>query len=902
MKMSKQNNFQNKSEVPDVGEILNEIPGGVAIYQLEDTLRTITYSDGLPKMQGYTKEEYDAIIQNGLIDIVYEEDRALLKEAIDLSVKDNAPIHISCRVYCKNGQTIRVNLSAYPGGCSEEGYPIYHAIFSDVTIQFNLYQDICDNSSTGVLVLDSASGDIYYVNQSMLKMSGQTLRQGVKTTARELFGSSLTEVETKMFYQENSEFIHKIPSNNKVLQLHFRKIDWMSHSSILIYATDITTEHQKQEELQRRYEDQVNYRRMISATSLASSMVNLTKNCITLQDTENEDIMEVITKQTPQEGFESMYQHIPDETIRMQYAAIFDTQTIINDFNKGITEKSIRHPYDTFDFWMEASYNAIRNPKTGDLEVYCFAKDVTDDVLQQDVSYALMANEYDDVILIHPQNGKITILIESMNRQIYEEFGKNNEYEKPLVRFLKHHSADENTETMIEALQLKTVIAVLQKQKIYSVSFAIYNSEQRIVRKRKNFSYLNKYRTTILCTTQDITSDFENELAQRESLQAALKQARIATKAKSDFLSNMSHDMRTPMNAIIGLSSLGMELNTVEELKDYLKNINISGKQLLDLINDTLDINRIENGKLTLNCEYIMSSQIMMEAIASSKVIAEQKGVHFTVVKDGMLDRLLYVDKGKIVKIFNNILSNAIKFTPAGGSVTVTAKRLLQTGMDVNYEITFKDTGIGISKEFLEHIYEPFAQEHRDYFANINGTGLGMTIVKKMIDFLGGRISIQSELNQGTEIKVWLTFQLAEKQPADVPQQDVASCLKGKRILLAEDHFLNAAIATEVLERAGCLVTWVKDGKECCDTFTDSDCGYFDCIVMDIRMPVLDGLEATKILRSLRRKDAKKIPIIAMSANAYEEDIHKSIAAGMNAHIAKPINPATVYETIAQYL
>lgn len=892
----------NGPDTPDIVTILNDIPGGVAVYQVSEPLKTLLYSDGLPKIQGYTREEYDAVVKDDPLGVVYEEDRLPLKDTIALSAKNRDQLHVSYRVYCKNGEIIWLNLSAYPSGHDLDGYPIYHAIFSNSTVQFNLYQDICNNSRIGVMVIDAVSGDVYYVNRSMRKMSDQVFEPGVRMTARDLLGPSMTEAENQLFHQENSEFIHKLPSNGKVLQLHSRKISWMNHPSILIYVTDITAEHQKQEELQRRYEDQINYNRMISASSLASSMVNLTKNCITLQDSEDVDIMAVITKRTPQEGFESMYPHIPDETIRKDYIAIFDTQTIIDDFEKGITSKSIRHPFDSFAYWMESSYQAIRNPKTGDLEVYCFAKDVTNDVLQQDVSYALMTTEYDDVALIRPEDGSMTILIESRDRQAFEEYAAHTSYNQSLISFLKSCLANENAESIAESLGLERIKAVLQTQKTHSVSLSISNYENRLTRKRITFSYLNKYRTTILCTTQDITADFENELAQRESLQAALEQAQIATKAKSDFLSNMSHDMRTPMNAIIGLSSLGMDLDSVDQLKEYLKNINTSGKQLLDLINDTLDINRIESGKLTLNCEYIMCSQMMQEAIAASTVIAAQKGVHFHIVKDGTLDRLLYVDKGKITKIFNNILSNAVKFTPAGGCVTVTLKRLSQTGMDANYEIVVKDTGIGISKEFQQHIYEPFAQEHRADPANSNGTGLGMTIVKEMVDFLGGEISIQSEPNRGTEVTVRLSFRIAEKQPEDDLKADASGSLKGKRILLAEDHSLNAMIATEVLERAGCHVTWVKDGKACCDTFAARDVGYFDCIVMDIRMPVRDGLEATKMLRAMDRADAKQIPIVAMSANAYAEDIRKSLEAGMNAHIAKPIDPAIVYEIIGKYL
>ncbi|MDD3217555.1 MAG: ATP-binding protein [Lachnospiraceae bacterium] len=666
--------------------------------------------------------------------------------------------------------------------------------------------------------------------------------------------------------------------------------------------SDIDQLKRTQEELQIRYEEQVHLSRMLSVTSVASSMVNLTQNCITLQDTENEKIQTIITQQTPQQGFETMYTAIPDEEIRKQYALIFDCDKIIENFEKGITHKSIVHPYEHVDYWMESSYDAVRNPINGDLEVYCFARDVSEEVRQKSISEFLMSHQYEEVMLINPNTGEPTRFVCGGRSPVYEEQEKVGDYHAGLKNYFKKYCADEDAEASAEAASLQTVKDKLNNQDIYSLSYSVYDAEHKIVRKRATYAYINRYKSTILCTVQDITKDFENEVIQREKLENALKEAHRAIKAKSDFLSNMSHDMRTPMNAIIGLSNLAMDLENIEEYRDYMMKINTSGQQLLSLINDTLDVSRIENGKLTMNLEYVKCTHLLMEGISSAKVVAEQKGVNFNLSQVGVQDNLLYVDSLKIVKIFNNLLSNAIKFTPKGGTVTLFLKRMEQIGNEVNYLIVVKDTGIGMSQEFIKHIFEPFSQEQTGYETNATGTGLGMTIVKSMIDFLGGKIEIQSELNKGTEVSVWLTFQIAKghQDIQETKKRQVDNSLS-RKILVAEDHPINAMIIQKLLKKRGYESDLTSDGKQCVSNFIRAPKGEYAAILMDVRMPLMNGIEATKAIRMSGKLEAQTIPIIAMTANAFEQDIKTCLQSGMNAHLAKPVDQEKLYEMLERY-
>ena len=671
---------------------------------------------------------------------------------------------------------------------------------------------------------------------------------------------------------------------------------------MIVYLSDVTFEYRKQEKLQKSYEEQVSFSRILSSISVASAMINLTKNCITLQESEKEEILSAFTKQTPQQVFEAMYQHIPEPQIRSQYAAIFNTGQMLLDFEKGITKKSIRHPYDSMDYWLEASYDAVLNPKTGEIEVYYFEKDVTQDERQKSITKSLMTHEYESVMLIHPKTGQPTVLIDGGTTMIFEEQERAEDYHKGLENYFLKYSADRDPKRAAEEAGLDAVKRALEKQDIYTISYSIYGRKHRIVRKRSSYSYLNQYKTMILCTVQDITVDFENEVAQREKLKNALDEAQRAMKAKTDFLSNMSHDMRTPMSAILGLSNLAMDVDQVDELKDYMGKIHASGNQLLSLINDTLDVSRIENGKLVMNREYIMSDRLFTEGASSAQVIAEEKGVHFEMIKQDVENVLFYVDAIKVTKILTNLLSNAVKFTPEGGTVTFLIRCLKMDEHRAEYLVQVKDTGIGMSKEFLHHIYEPFSQESMDYSTNASGTGLGMTIVHDLAEFLGCRLEIHSELSKGTEVSLFIPFEIADKRPKEeaAPMTDFQSA--SGRLLVAEDHALNAQIIKKILENYGYQVHVVGNGQECVNAFTQAKPEEYAAILMDIRMPVMDGIQATKVIRGSNRKDAGTIPIIAMTANAFEQDVRDCMAAGMNAHLSKPIVPELLYQTLRQYV
>lgn len=379
-----------------------------------------------------------------------------------------------------------------------------------------------------------------------------------------------------------------------------------------------------------------------------------------------------------------------------------------------------------------------------------------------------------------------------------------------------------------------------------------------------------------------------------------------ANAAKSEFLSRMSHDMRTPMNGILGLVTLMMHQDLSQETKEDLQQLQMSGQYLLNLINDTLDVNKIEADKIELHPVVSDAFKVTENISTNAHIIAANKNVSLVMEKinpQQITHTILYMDEARVEQIFMNIVSNAVKFTPAGGSVHLTIERLETTDDYIVNRYQVIDTGIGMSEEFQKHIFEPFAQEGRIATNRESGTGLGMAIVHRLVELMGGTVEVKSKINEGTTFTVVLKFECYKGEVANASETSVSDVhLDGKRILLCEDHPLNRQIAVKLLEKKGILVQTAENGADGVHLFQESPENHYDLILMDIRMPVMDGLTATQAIRAMNRRDAQTIPIIAMTANAFDNDIKKCLSVGMNAHIAKPLDVEKMYSVIAAHM
>ena len=442
--------------------------------------------------------------------------------------------------------------------------------------------------------------------------------------------------------------------------------------------------------------------------------------------------------------------------------------------------------------------------------------------------------------------------------------------------------------------ELRTKVDVRDSKEFLELSTHINSMVESLIRSSEKLEMSEKIRTQ------------KEELErQHEQLEIAVKRAEAANKAKSEFLFNMSHDIRTPMNAIMGFTNFALESNDPDKQREYLENIDVSSKQLLDLLNNILELARIENHKIIIEEELVDVRETFHKLCTIFSSDLKKKNLSCTVDVD-ISHPYLYMDTVHYSQVFLNIVSNAVKYTPDGGAVSLSFKELPGDTEDTCLvETVIEDNGIGMSEEFQAYAYESFSRERTSTVSGIQGTGLGLAIVKDLVSLMNGRVTLKSRQGMGTKVTVCLPHRF-KKAPADKKEGEPDSWenlrFDGVHILLAEDIDVNAIIATKLLSSKGCIVERARDGVECVNMLLKANEGYYDLVLMDIQMPIMDGYQAARSIRSFDNVKKASVPILAMTANAFREDCEKAAEAGMDGHIAKPLNAGDMFRKIGEVL
>ena len=601
---------------------------------------------------------------------------------------------------------------------------------------------------------------------------------------------------------------------------------------------------------------------------------------------------------------------------------IFHSAELQQEFHKGVDhiQRSYRHTgVDGKLYYVTTTIQMALNPDTGNIEGVAYSIDKTKEKQRDEIFRIITDRSFDLVAVIHLASGTFEAVFigESLPgeyRRFLPEQGAVCRFSDFCAESVKHmdHDVMEDYKKRLSSDYMRKMLDENGGSYEFTLREHFDNSKREYMYRKFLHFRLESDCDAILVIESDET---EATIRQQEMISRQLeteKQLRLkadtANAAKSDFLSRMSHDMRTPLNGVIGMAYLASEQDNPSYTQDCLNKIKTSAKFLLGLINNILDMSKMESGRIEFHPEPYAITEFNEYLDAVIRPLCSEKNQKFVLKEDSTLNGDPLVDKNNMNQILFNLLSNSVKFTPEGGTVTysITAR---QTGKNrAHIEHRISDTGIGISREFQERIFEPFTQEGRNDASEQRGSGLGLSIVKKIVDLMGGTIDVRSEIGHGTTFIVALDF---DTVPSDtrktdavsgVKEKDISASLAGRHILLCEDHPLNQQIAEEMLTSKGALVDVAENGEIGVRRFAVSMPGYYDAVLMDIRMPVMDGYEATRRIRSLCREDAADTPIIAMTADALADDVRKCIDAGMNGHIAKPFEPGQLYLILSEMI
>lgn len=513
-------------------------------------------------------------------------------------------------------------------------------------------------------------------------------------------------------------------------------------------------------------------------------------------------------------------------------------------------------------------------------------------------------------------DGRIVQLLEQPDTQLMEVFSGSAPLEAKLGAYIETCVHPDDREACREAFSVASLRQRLAKNDIYYFNYrALKDGDTHYFQMKAVRSSACTDSWGIVIGLQSVDSRTRQELEQRTVLSEALKQARRASDAKSIFLSNMSHDIRTPMNAVLGYATLAQKhINNPDAVAGYLNKITNSGSHLINLINDILDMSHIESGKVQLDESLWNLPGLLQDLCAMVQPATDAKMQTLELDMGDLANGDVYCDRLRLKQVLLNLLSNANKYTGEGGQIRLRVRQIdCPLPERASYELTLTDNGIGMTQSFLERIFEPFERAQCPEVANIQGTGLGMAITRNIVELMKGEISVKSEPGKGTEFRLALNFRVppaSEQAASEAPEPDVpghgdaSAPAEGHsaRLLLAEDNEMNQEIASEFLTNAGYTLEIANNGQEAYDLVKNAEPGHFALILMDVQMPLLDGYRATSLIRSLPDKAKAELPIIAMTANSFEEDRMEALKRGMNAHIAKPIDFKLLFKTLDSFL
>lgn len=684
-------------------------------------------------------------------------------------------------------------------------------------------------------------------------------------------------------------------------------------------------ERVREEELRNSFEqDSALYQRAILNSAYSYFRVNLTKNTVIppVMERENGSLVDYTEKM---EDLYPLYSDMMDRSAdkyvdpeyNQSYKHELSREYLIEQYQKGnMMPEYICRIFSTKIGWHFRKYVSYlsKDEKSGDIHSMLVAYDISEEMRHkyeekelQNIIEAVSA-DYECLMHIDYEEEAVEFYrLTGVFEKLHSVWNTGMTNKERLEKFGKEFVADIDMKAFFEKNSEEIILKETKNGLVYQVNFRLSIDGEECWYQVKYIHHSDhKNHKCVIAAYRSIDNEVRAQSKHQKELEAALQKARDASEAKTKFLFNMSHDIRTPMNAVMGFADLAEKnLGNEKKISDYLTKLKSSGKQLLNIINDILELSRIESGQIKI-CPAPYDMRVASKGLNDVfETFFREKQLDFEFEVNAR-DYYVYADYSRINRIIFNVLSNAVKYTPPGGKIRYCIDQLedSEDGRAV-FRWTISDNGIGMSAEYLDKIFDRFSREKSVTESGIEGTGLGMSMVKEFVDMMDGTINIQSEKNKGTRVIFTLPFKRCSEdviRKLSLPEVNEQISLKGKRILVVEDLELNREIAVEMLQDEGIIADSAENGQIAYEKVKNSKPGTYDLIFMDVQMPVMDGYESTRAIRAIPDSRLSRIPIVAMTANAFEEDRQEAIAAGMDEHLAKPVTPEKIREIIRRYV
>ncbi|MEG0824718.1 MAG: ATP-binding protein [Oscillospiraceae bacterium] len=901
------------------------LPIGLVIAEASPTLPILCVNDMFVEMLGFdSQEELIAAFHNSSWAFVSPLDTARLTHYAATRLGTTKAYTIVYRAQRKDGSFIWVNQNSRHD-TDENGREIIFAYCTDITAQKQTEQALRQSElrySTAVNASNINIWEYTYATDSMEIFSTSPRANPKENIISPYIQTAISEGHIR----EDCApiligMIEKLKAGAKEvtadLWIRQERTDpfWCEH---VIYTNEfdevgkpvkaycVGRDITREKEAEKRYRDELSYREAMQKATMASINVNLTQNVILdYKSIFPEVTAHMAAAKTAQEYFTQVSTELTTSEMEQQCAALFNRDAMLQHFTNGETTLvlEVTRKIEGRNYWTVLTAHMMKKEDTNEVVAFLYSTDITNERTMQNIMNAIVKTDYDFLVVVDALRDSAVRYSERNYSNHYAQ--ESAHFEAETQRYACQYVRKEDVESVSTALKMATILKHLDEDGTYSVFYGMLALDGSLRNKQLRFSYIDREAKIFLMTRVDITAAMAEQEKRNRQLTEAVEMAQHANAAKSEFLSRISHEIRTPMNAIIGMSEIALQsLDDKATVEESIDKSLYASQYLLLLINDILDMSRIESGKVLLTSEVIVCKKFLDAINTIIGAQAEAKGVHYAITEFQGHHASYLGDSVRLQQILINVLSNAVKFTPKGGTVRLDISQVEADQKRTMLSFKISDTGIGISQAFLPKLFEPFSQEHSGSTSSYGGSGLGLAISKNLAQLMGGDIFVESTLGVGTTFTVKIPLEI----PTDSPEQLFATpCLPpaeydftGKRFLLVEDHQLNIMVATKLLEFKHATVDVAENGEIALELFTKAPEGTYDAVLMDIRMPVMDGLEATRRIRGLDSLWAKQVPIIAMSANAFDEDVTKSKQVGMNAHLAKPIDSELLYHTLEE--